>query len=72
MNSAGTLRYSVQSGGDRSHIKGSVETDDGVRRSFEGWLGLLSTLESLIGASPEPRPDERGIRMASPGGDPLD
>ncbi len=51
MGSKGTLRYDIQTGSTGAHIRGTIQTDDGATHPFEGWLGLLGTLESLVGAS---------------------
>ncbi len=49
MKSKGTLRYDIESGSTGGHIRGTIQTDDGATHPFEGWLGLLGTLESLVG-----------------------
>ncbi|HWC13852.1 MAG TPA: hypothetical protein VG929_04585 [Actinomycetota bacterium] len=63
MNSKGTLRYDIQTGSTRTHIRGTIQTDDGATHPFEGWLELLGTLESLVRGS---RRDGNGLTPDAP------
>lgn len=48
MNNSGTIRYDIRTGTTGRHISGTIQTEDGMTHPFEGWLGLLGTLESLV------------------------
>ncbi len=63
MNSKGTLRYDIETVSTGGHIRGTIQTDDGVTLPFEGWLGLLGTLESLVGGSVR---DGNGLTRGAP------
>ena len=63
MDSKGTLRYDIQTGSAGAHIRGTIQTDDGATHPFEGWLGLLGTLEALVGGSGQ---DGNGLPHGAP------
>jgi hypothetical protein len=48
-----TITLELRLAGDE--LDGRATGDDGLDRSFSGWLGLLVTLDSVLDAAPERR-----------------